>query len=474
MKQFLHVSNRNLVVALHTRGFAIIVPKNSNNEKKCYRTCELLPPTIVNKNSSGTEEISIQAVSSFVKDDEILYCAVTRSDKQVSIYSIDVTNDDNFPSKVIPSVVYKTFKRACAVTFAQLPSEKNDTLIVMTGDLTGDVTAFPVPSHKDSSSSNVSYPQVSRLLLGHTASMLTSVHVVTQPDDNGCSMQILTSDRDEKVRISHFPRTYQVEGYLLGHTAFISSMDVHSTTKICVTSSGDGTVRLWNYQTCMELASIQFQQQQQQQQPSEDDQLNDDSQKSYKQSDENIIIPINVAISSDGSMISVVQEAVDTVDIYTIETNDEGKLAANTSYNFNKLCSIKCDSQPLATKFMDDGSLLILKRNFNFLLHCTYDQSEKKYTIMNDSEITSALFKLEQEILSKEGEETKDNNDSLSHISMPMTVLEKDDFGNYKLTKISQREKNSVQKTMAWNDPNRIIIAKKASSRRKRKKKESQ
>ena len=468
MKQFLHVSDGNLVVAFHTRGFAI-VPNNSNG-KQYYTTCELLLPTTTDttaNKSMSTEDIDvsiIQAVSSFVMEDEILYCAVTRSDKQVSIYSIDLSKKDILPSKVNPSVVYKTLKRACAVTFAQLPGGNDNNLIVMTGDLTGDVTAFPVPSHKDSNSSS-SVPQVSRLLLGHTASMLTGVHVVTYPDDDGNStMRILTSDRDEKVRISHFPRTFQVEGYLLGHTAFISAMDVHSATKTCVTCSGDGTVRLWNYQTCMELASIQPQPQQ-----SEDDQLKDDSQKSYKQSDVNVIIPNNVAISPDGSMISIVREAVDAVEIYTINCNEKENSTDDTSYNFTQLCSIECDSQPLATKFMDDGSLIILRRNFNFLLHCTYDQSEKKYKIVNDSEITSALHELEQ-ILSKEEE----NNDSLSHISMPMTVLEKDDFGNYKLTKIAQREKNSTQKTMSWNDPNRIIIAKKASSRRKRKKKETQ
>lgn len=35
---------------------------------------------------------------------------------------------------------------------------------------------------------------------------------------------ILTVDRDEKLRISHYPQTFIIENFCLGHTAFINSV----------------------------------------------------------------------------------------------------------------------------------------------------------------------------------------------------------------------------------------------------------
>ena len=51
-------------------------------------------------------------------------------------------------------------------------------------------------------------------------------------------MILLTADRDEKVRLSHFPDAHVVRGYLLGHAAFMSTMDA-----VAIPSDGDGDGR---------------------------------------------------------------------------------------------------------------------------------------------------------------------------------------------------------------------------------------
>ena len=33
----------------------------------------------------------------------------------------------------------------------------------------------------------------------------------------GASRYVLTADRDEKIRVSHFPQTFNIHGFCLGH-----------------------------------------------------------------------------------------------------------------------------------------------------------------------------------------------------------------------------------------------------------------
>ncbi|KAJ1943068.1 tRNA (guanine-N(7)-)-methyltransferase non-catalytic subunit trm82, partial [Linderina macrospora] len=61
---------------------------------------------------------------------------------------------------------------------------------------------------------------------------------------------VLTCDRDEKLRVSKYPNSYNIQSFCLGHTAFVTSV---ATAKFAVnnavTGSGDGTVRLWDVES---------------------------------------------------------------------------------------------------------------------------------------------------------------------------------------------------------------------------------
>lgn len=57
---------------------------------------------------------------------------------------------------------------------------------------------------------------------------------------------VLTCDRDEKIRVSHYPNAYNIHNYCLGHTDFITSMELLNDTKL-ISGSGDGTLKTWEF-----------------------------------------------------------------------------------------------------------------------------------------------------------------------------------------------------------------------------------
>jgi len=77
------------------------------------------------------------------------------------------------------------------------------------------------------------------LLLGHL-SMLLDVRMSLD-----CRF-VLTADRDEKIRVSRFPNSYNIHNYCLGHRDFVTSLSVLSDN-LLVSGSGDGSVRVWKF-----------------------------------------------------------------------------------------------------------------------------------------------------------------------------------------------------------------------------------
>ncbi len=54
-----------------------------------------------------------------------------------------------------------------------------------------------------------------RLLLGHLSMLLG---VALSRDEK----YIITCDRDEKIRVSHYPNAYSIHNYCLGHKDFVT------------------------------------------------------------------------------------------------------------------------------------------------------------------------------------------------------------------------------------------------------------
>lgn len=56
---------------------------------------------------------------------------------------------------------------------------------------------------------------------------------------------LLTTDRDEKVRISNYPQAFVVRSFCLGHTQYVRSVVVWGD-ELVVSAGGDGSIKIWS------------------------------------------------------------------------------------------------------------------------------------------------------------------------------------------------------------------------------------
>lgn len=93
-----------------------------------------------------------------------------------------------------------------------------------------------------------------QLLLGHV-SMLTDVKLATQEVDGRSRNFIITSDRDEHIRVSRgaLQQAYVIERYCLGHNEFISKICVLPGSNILVSGGGDDWLGVWDWTTGQSL-----------------------------------------------------------------------------------------------------------------------------------------------------------------------------------------------------------------------------
>ncbi len=63
---------------------------------------------------------------------------------------------------------------------------------------------------------------------------------------------VITADRDEKIRISHYPNCYEIHQFCLGHTELVIWIQLLSN-ELLVSAGADGTIRLWSVEngTCL-------------------------------------------------------------------------------------------------------------------------------------------------------------------------------------------------------------------------------
>ncbi|GIZ03321.1 hypothetical protein CEXT_395611 [Caerostris extrusa] len=101
---------------------------------------------------------------------------------------------------------------------------------IILADRGGDVFEYPVSKNEDNGN----------FILGHISLILD---IAISKDDK----YLATSDRDGKIRISYYPNAYNIRSYCLGHQEFVSSIQfVSLSNEMLISSSGDGTIRLWH------------------------------------------------------------------------------------------------------------------------------------------------------------------------------------------------------------------------------------
>jgi len=111
----------------------------------------------------------------------------------------------------------------------------HDSKGLLVADKSGDVYLFSTEKEKEG-----------ELLLGHL-SMLLDLRITLD------SKFVITADRDEKIRVSKFPNSYNIHNYCLGHGDFVTSLGILSED-LLLSGSGDGTVRVWRFLEGTEVA----------------------------------------------------------------------------------------------------------------------------------------------------------------------------------------------------------------------------
>eukprot|EP00070_Physeter_catodon_P041599 XP_028348493.1 tRNA (guanine-N(7)-)-methyltransferase non-catalytic subunit WDR4 isoform X3 [Physeter catodon] len=146
-----------------------------------------------------------------------------------------------FRTKPWQCLSVRTVVRRCTALTFTASEEK-----VLVADKSGDVYSFSVLEPHGSG----------KLELGHLSMLLD---VAVSPDDR----YVLTADRDEKIRVSWAAAPHNIESFCLGHTEFVSRIFVvPDHPELLLSSSGDRTLRLWQYRSgrelhCCHLPSLQ-------------------------------------------------------------------------------------------------------------------------------------------------------------------------------------------------------------------------
>ncbi|XP_019658566.2 tRNA (guanine-N(7)-)-methyltransferase non-catalytic subunit WDR4 isoform X4 [Ailuropoda melanoleuca] len=146
-----------------------------------------------------------------------------------------------FRTKPWQCLSVRTVVRRCTALTFTASEEK-----LLVADKSGDVYSFSVLEPQE----------CGKLELGHLSMLLD---VAVSPDDR----YVLTADRDEKIRVSWAVAPHSIESFCLGHAEFVSRvLVVPDHPELLLSSSGDCTLRLWEYRSgrelhCCHLTSLQ-------------------------------------------------------------------------------------------------------------------------------------------------------------------------------------------------------------------------
>jgi WD40 repeat protein len=444
MKQLLHTHGAYFAVGFNDRAYVVcgvtnrvseLRPSTPPQKQEATKTTTEKSDSEDNKKGAdtagsgtdnkpqGKETIEVEAVAvTQDENDSTVWCAVSRSDKTLAIYKLDLASENNENgscknAEIEASIVYNTTKRVGCLCFGSLPAAANDddnkssTVIVLGGDLAGDTYAYSLQEKR------------SRVMLGHTASMLTGVCVSKN--------RILTCDRDEKVRVSQFPESTVIEGFLLGHEAYVTSIDTvvdGAGTSIVASCGGDGTVRLWNLETLQQLDEVDV----------------NKTDEAKEGEDVSTLIPTDLAFDQEGKTIAVIYDVSNRVDLFDVKVDD----ANRATLSFNQ--SLECPAHTMGVAFHEE-TLMILLRDPEYITTFQVKPSACLATI----QAAEAL----REVASKESIVTSD------------TILDKDPFGQPKLKKTNETRGPSGP-NVPWNRVERVPIAQERARRAKSRRRE--
>lgn len=279
---------------------------------------EKKPKNVKDDNSDGStsEETGSDKILAFTVSPSGKLVALTDDNKRLVLFHCE-------PSWQCISIRW-VVRRCTSLHFTQA----EDKLLV--ADKSGDVYCFSV----------VEPQREGELKMGHLSMLLA---VTMSPDDK----YIITADRDEKIRVSLLNSPYNIQSFCLGHKQFVSALLVPSGhPNWLLSGSGDGTIKLWEYETGHKLQSWEL-----------NDLEKTPSSEADKQKKSTVC---RITSSVDARHVAVLCERVSTVQFFVLDQEGEEKLIPHS-----RLSLPHC---PLDMTFDPEDRLWVLMDSSDVLL----------------------------------------------------------------------------------------------------------
>lgn len=183
---------------------------------------------------------SLQVRNLTLAPDESKLIACVDSDKSVVVFEIDERDTQNI-LKIVKRQPFPKRPNAIAV------AEDNDTVVI--ADKFGDVHQFSMKE------SGLVKNEEMEPILGHV-SMLTGITLAKNSEGQ---KYVITSDRDEHIKISHYPQCFIVDKWLFGHKEFVSSFCIPRwhPNWLC-SAGGDDSVFAWDWENGKTLSQFNY------------------------------------------------------------------------------------------------------------------------------------------------------------------------------------------------------------------------
>ncbi|XP_023144124.1 tRNA (guanine-N(7)-)-methyltransferase non-catalytic subunit wdr4 [Amphiprion ocellaris] len=252
-------------------------------------TAEKKPKNTKDDNNSqgrATEETGSDKVLAFAVSPSGNLVALTDDTKRLALFHCE-------PSWRFVNITW-VVRRCTSLVFSQAEDE------LLVADKSGDVYSFSVMEPQ----------REGKLMMGHLSMLLA---VTISPDKK----YIITADRDEKIRVSHFRSPYVIQSFCLGHQQFVSALHIPSGHPHWLLSgSGDGTVKLWEYESGHRLQSWDLRQ-------------FEETPNSEANKEQNPTV-CRIISSPDGRHVAVQCERMSTVQFFTLHKEGEETLVPHS------------------------------------------------------------------------------------------------------------------------------------------------
>jgi hypothetical protein len=198
---------------------------------------------------------------------------------------------------------------------------------------------------------------------------------------------------------------------------------------------GDYTLRLWDYTTSAELAVVSTTLETYETAESTVTNVVDEADPAKGVDAYMGPIPSKVALTSDGNIIANIYDESRFLDLWLVHQDETNNVEISHAYR------LECPANPLAVSFLNDAEFIVVMGEPEYMqqFHVALDEERgavKTIQLVNNS--NCAFCSKIKQISSEKG------------IIMPRALLEKDEYGCLKMSKMSEKRSGATLKP--WNN----------------------